>query len=66
MLKDRTLLNEMVFQQAKFMGLRKDGCLVVQGTVLEVKYQMVRNDIAVGVLGEIALGQSLAVECAQH
>jgi hypothetical protein len=55
----------MFLEQAKGSMLRKDGGIVVERSIFEVKYEATGHDVAVYVLDQVTVGDDLALQCAQ-
>ena len=65
-LKRRTLLHEVVVQEAEVTALRKYGSLIADRTVPETEHEVVGNAIAVSDLDQVSVGEGVALQRAQH
>ena len=65
-LKRRTLLHEVVVQEAEGTALRKYGSLIADRTVPETEHEVVGNAIAVSDLDQVSVGEGVALQRAQH
>jgi hypothetical protein len=66
MWKAGAFLYEVITDQLKRVPLREDGGFVVDGAVLEAEHQMVSDSVTLGDLGQVAVGERLAFQSAQH
>ena len=65
-LKRRTLLHEVVVQEAEGTALRKYGSLIADRTVAETEHEVVGDAIAMSDLDQVSIGEDIALQRAQH
>jgi hypothetical protein len=62
----RALLHQTVIEQPEGAVLRKDTCLIVDRTIPEFEYQVVRHAITPRNLNQVAMGNGTAIHRAQE
>src|ERR1041385_8122219 len=66
MLERRASLDEVVAQESKSALLSEYGLVLIDGTVFEAKYQLVRDTISARDLCHLTVSDGLAVMRSQH